>query len=145
MRLIIPSYLVILFFGVFVIVRATPVNLPRTNKPALTATMTITYNNGQETAQNKELDDKIHERTKKLLEQEIPKDLLDRETWNVYKDIVDYHFVNHYNEELEVIEFRADAVYKKNGETVKKMTFTKAWVTWKSFLGEITGNLGDVW
>ncbi|KAJ3989495.1 hypothetical protein F5890DRAFT_1470613 [Lentinula detonsa] len=144
MRLIIPSYLVILFFGVFVIVRATPVNLPRT-EPTLTATMTITYKNGQETLQNKELDDKIHERTKKLLEQEIPKDLLDRETWNVYKDIVDYHFVNHYNEKLDVINFHAEAVYKKNGETIKTMTFTKAWVTWNSFLGEITGNLGDDW
>ncbi|KAJ3789559.1 hypothetical protein GGU10DRAFT_343172 [Lentinula aff. detonsa] len=143
MRLrIIPSYLVILFFGVFVIVRATPVNLPRT-EPTLTATMTITYKNGQETLQNKALNDKIQERTVQLLKQEIPKDYHDCKIWEVYKDKVDYRFVNHYDKKPRVINFHADAVYKENGETVKTMTFDKAWMGWGNIHGEIVGNLGN--
>ncbi|KAJ3802197.1 hypothetical protein GGU11DRAFT_75918 [Lentinula aff. detonsa] len=142
MRLIIPSYLVILFFGVFVIVRATPVDLPST-EPTLSATITITYTNGQEALQNKALDDEIQERTVKLLQQEIPKDYHDSQIWKVYKDKVDYHFVNHYNEKPRVINFHADAVYQENGKTIKTMTFDKVWMGWGNIHGEIVGNLGN--
>ncbi|KAJ3719072.1 hypothetical protein DFJ43DRAFT_1206956 [Lentinula guzmanii] len=144
MRLIIPSYLVIFVFGVFVIVRATPVNLPRT-EPTLSATITITYNNGQEALQNKALDDEIHEHTKKLLEQEIPKNYHNSQIWKVYKDKVDYHFVNHYKEKPRVVEFHAQAEYQENGKTIKTMMFDKAWMGWGNMNNEIIGNLGNFW
>ncbi|KAJ3996801.1 hypothetical protein F5050DRAFT_1711813 [Lentinula boryana] len=144
MRLIIPSYLVILFFGVFVIVRATPVILPRTEESTLSATITITYTNGQKEApQNNAIDDEVQERTKKLLRQEIPKDYHDAKIWNVYKDKVDYHFVNHYKEKPRVVEFHAEAEYQENGKTIKTMTFAKAWMSWGNMHDEVIGNIGN--
>ncbi|KAJ3802194.1 hypothetical protein GGU11DRAFT_740915 [Lentinula aff. detonsa] len=136
MRLIIPSYLVIFVFGVFVIVRATPVNLPRT-EPTLSATITITYNNGQETLQNKAIDDEAQAHTLKFIQQEISKDF---PSWRDYEDKYHYHFVNHYGKKLSHIELHVDAEFEENGKTTKKMSYD-GWTGWTEKNGKLVGAL----
>ncbi|KAJ3993522.1 hypothetical protein F5050DRAFT_1810448 [Lentinula boryana] len=128
MRLIIPSYLVILIFGVFAIVRATPVNLPRTIRTSSASGyggyVTITFTNGQEGPlngpQNVEINREAQELALKFVQQKISEDF---PSWMDHKIKLRFYFVHHYYGKLSHIELRVDAELRENGKMIEKMGF----------------------